>query len=136
MELKYAADLRQHPNCPPKGIAPCSRSAVRFVHDPVDDTKNFLPPAKLSPRRTLPEHKRCDALALSLFITKDQADRFFNNLKKTNKNIGKSIGDHLAEGSINEADGMATSASPNGHYSFFEAVDVAWTGRFKIVASL
>ena len=93
--------------------------------------------ARLSPKRQLNgEKSRCLSYALSLFTASDKARKHFRNLRKKCRNIHKSIGTQLAEGSLSPDDGVATEPAHSGHFSLFENRDAKLTAKFSIVESL
>jgi hypothetical protein len=136
MDFKYSAELAQYPNCPPKNAQQLCRPAFRFVHADLEDKRNFLPVAKLNPARVIPEHLLCESLALSMFASKESAERRYQSLRRQVKNIYKTIGTHLATCNLSEEDGISTIASETGHFSLFESKDINWEKRFTIVGDL
>ena len=135
--FKYGDELVKHPDCPPTTLCKCvTRRAFRFVHEDIKDSRNFLPPARVNPKRLFKPDERCDALALSMFCDEEKAVRFYDNLRKICKNIRNAIGSHLAGGQLKEADGMTTIDGEDGHFSLFESSAVDWEGRFEIVKVL
>jgi hypothetical protein len=137
MEFKYGAELGKYTNCPPKNAKQLARPAFRFVHESIEDKRNFLPVIVLNPMRPdIPEYKMCDAYALSMFISKETAEKKFAMLKKGNKNIHKKIGSHLATGQLTDKDGVSTEPNGEGHFSLYEFKSVTWEERFTIVGDL
>jgi hypothetical protein len=133
MVLKYAAELGRYPNCPPTDASPCTKVAFRFVHSEAEDRRNFLCPAKINPRRQFSPDKRCDALALSLFSTREKATKFYQDLRRSNPNIYKLIGSCLSSGQLELTDGVATVERTDGHFSLWESADANLVTRFKVV---
>lgn len=125
MVLKYHSDVSTLTACPPNTCAPVEpQVAFRFVHADITKRENFLPPAKLSPSRWVKKAPCCEDYALSLFDTQERAVAYFRKLVDSHANIGKSIGDHLAEASLNPVHGLATTAEANGHFDLYEAEGV------------
>lgn len=140
LELKYATDLRQIPECPPSAAVPCVRKAFRFVHEDVSDCRNFSPVAKINPRRILQgskPHGRCIAFALSFYASKEQAITAFNNMLARQQNFWKTVGDRLATGQLSGGDGVALGVSNDGHFSFFESLSADFSSsRFTVIERL
>src|SRR4051794_28790410 len=108
MDLKYSQELGQHQNCPPNIATPCRKIAFRFVHTNFEDSRNFLCPAKINPQRQFDARSKCDALSLSLFSSEENAKKFYEKLRRSNRNIGKTLGTCLALVCISDVDGLAT----------------------------
>ena len=136
MQLKYAADLQRYRDCPPVAAAPCTREAFRFVHADIDDPRNFLTPAGLSPRRDFRPGQRCVSHALSFWASNEQAVAYFSHKQDENPNFNKTIGTHLARGTLSESAGIACPPRQNGHFSFFEAANADFAEVFEITGSL
>ena len=140
VELKYAVDMRQIPECPPSAAVPCEREAFRFVHEDVLDTRNFNPVAKINPRRILQgskPHAKCIAFALSFYASKEQAITAFKTMLARHQNFRNTVGDQLATGQLSRSDGVALGVSNDGHFSFFEFASVDFsTGRFNVIERL
>lgn len=58
--------------------------------------------------------------ALSCFIEKDKAIKFYHLLAKNMRNIYKAIGDSISSGIVTNNDGNITAPASNGHYNLFE----------------
>lgn len=131
LAMKYVDELGRYPDCPPGSVTPCAkRNAYRFIHESDRDPRNFLPVAKLSPNREFEDAAICCmSLSLSLFSSKEQDVAFYQKLKKRNKNIGKTLGTHIALVKLAEVDGMVTPDRDDSHFSLFELADVSWSGR-------
>lgn len=137
MQLKYHSEISQHQNCPPREVEQQGRLAFRFVHSSISDPRNFLPVAKLQPNRAFNHPAaRCDALSLSMFSSEQSAVSFYQSLARGYPNVRKTIGSHLAAGTINEEDGWCTPDRHDGHFSFFEAQQVQLVEQFRIVKAL
>ena len=138
MKLKYAEDLARIINCPPPEAAACNRGlAYRFVHDTIEDERNFQPPAKLNPSRRFKDDEECCAAhALSMFSTEAKAAAFFADLRKVHKNIHKTIGGSIAEGRLDGSDGLSTAPDESGHFDLFQADGVDFSKSFSIIQVL
>jgi len=137
MKLKYAKEIVKIADCPPTDAEPFERQVYRFVYGEIGDPRKFLPMAKKNPQRRLKDdHECCIAHALSMFATKDGAVVRYRKLQKTHKRIHKTIGNHLAEGTLTKSDGRGTPPDGGQHLSFFEAENIDLAGKFQIVEVL
>jgi hypothetical protein len=135
--LKYQQETAQFANCPPNHAKACTRVSYRFVFAEIGDPRNFLPVAKLNPRRRFADDKEsCSAHALSMFATKEGAKARYQALLKNHKRIHQAIGTHLAEGNVAPDDGLATGANSVQHFDFFEAADNNIAEKFLIIEAL
>lgn len=133
MQLKYAAELARFPKCPPDSAVCCERTAFRFVHSDINDHRNFLPVAKITPQRRLRPEMRCAAHGLSFWATKDQALAAHRSFREQFPNFEATAGSHLASGILREADGRACPVRHDGHFTFFEfATSALGPGTFAI----
>jgi hypothetical protein len=134
--MKYAEELGRMANCPPSMASPCARKAVRFVFDSIEDRRNFMPVATLTPQRTFKEAAgRCDSYALSFFETVTQARKKYMELKRANKNLYRKIGPMIAEGVISETDGVASQPNGQGHFSPWESATAGFVTTFTITGA-
>lgn len=119
--------------------APNDRKACRFAFSGVGH-QNHIPQYMSNPRRMLQDISKgkqtTSLLALSCFATSEQAESFYGNLRKTFKNISKSIGDTLTEGTLTNEDGKNTADSPNGHFDFYEYIGCDLNKTFRITKEL
>lgn len=134
--LKYQKQIADIPNCPPT-CRSASIVSYRFVFEEIDHQNNFLPVLLINPKRRLTEaSEKCSGYALSFFCSKEKAKRRYLQLKKRNKNIWKVLGTHIANGFINEADGLITDISKNGHFDLYEYENVDLKSKFCIVCPI
>ena len=137
MVLKYAEHIECLQNCPPGNCQKCTRDAFRFVFADINHPQNFLPVALKNPSRLLGDDtKRCSDHALSFFNSRENAIGAFQRMSRRFKNIRKTIGDHLATGTLQPQDGVATPVSRSGHFDLFEEDDCQLAGRFRVVGAL
>ena len=136
MQWKYAADLSNHPECPPTTVRPHVGDAFRFVHSDLADERNFLPAAKLNPRRKLRPHEQCFGFSLSLYVTRDTAVKRFTYLHSLHENFPKTAGDSLATCTLCETDGRACNFNLNGHFEFFESDTSDLRPMFSLVEKI
>lgn len=119
--------------------APNDRKACRFAFSE-EGHQNHIPQYMSNPRRMLQDISKgkqtTSLLALSCFITPEKAESFYGNLRKAFKNISKSIGDALAEGTLSNEDGRKTADSQNGHFDFYEYAACDLNKTFRITKNL
>lgn len=136
MPLKYAEEIATIPSCPPSKCEPRDQQAFRFVFSPVGE-KSFLPPARINPvRQFSKDSARCSGYALSFFVTREEAIAAYSRLRSGFPNVASTIGDHLAEGQVQPADGIATAPTGRGHFDLFEEQGCNLAPRFKIIECL
>ena len=133
MQLKYADDLGKHQNCPPSTAIPHAKEAFRFVFATIEDGRNFLPVAKLTPQRKLRPQDHCVAHALSMYVTRQQAIDRYRFLSSGHENFYKTAGDHLARGVMCADDGHGCHYHSNGHFSFFESETANLSTKFSVL---
>ncbi|ENE5172820.1 hypothetical protein ABUU69_002173 [Vibrio cholerae] len=136
--MKYQSDLNQIPSCPPVHCIQAVRESYRFVFDPLDQ-KSFLPQGKKNPQRVHKEEndvKKCSLLGLSMFTSEADACNHYKKLKKYMKNIDKTIGSHLATGTIQPHHGLISEPSESGHFDLFECAGVDLTLDFRVMYEL
>jgi hypothetical protein len=136
IKLKYADSLAKLQDCPPVDAKPTSATSFRFVHHPIGDPRNFVPPAKLNPQRRFHGYKQCTSNALSLFTTKEKAVAAFKKLLEFNRKVYLQLGTHLAQGTVAETDGLATPPGDDGHFDLYEAEGSKVATTFSIVEVL
>ena len=137
-QMKYASDLCTLSNCPPIGCKSIKKEAFRFVFNPICE-KSFTPQGKKNPQRvskSTNNSERCSLLGLSMFESEDCAIKRYKYLKKMVKNINKTLGSHLAKGTIQPQYGLITHPNNYGHYDLFEFKDVDLSTDFKITLDL
>lgn len=122
-EFKYVALLDDLPDeCPPSQAEPTARLAFRFVFDPLD-MRSFEVFATRRPAQFATD-PCCSHCALSMFATEEHARAKFAKLMAIRKNIGKLIGDHLAEVTLAEEHGVQTAPNTDGHFDLHEYANV------------
>lgn len=136
--MKYQSDLCTIIDCPPQSCANIQRPAYRFVFNPIC-SKSFIPQGKKSPQRVnkaANDTERCSLLGLSMFATEAKAISRYKYLKKMIRNIDKTIGTHLATGTIEPKHGLVTEPNGHGHYDLFEYKNIDLSSDFKIMLDL
>jgi hypothetical protein len=87
-------------------------------------------------RRFRDDRANCGAYALSFFISPEHAIAKYAQLAAGHPNVGKTLGSHLARGSLVEADGIATPPSQSGHFDLFEEAGRDLFPRFEVIQLL
>lgn len=137
--MKYADELKDiETECPNSFASARNCTAYRFVSNPT--TNNcFIPQAKKQPKRVQNESdakKKCELWGLSMFDSLQNAEKRYNLLKKSFKNIKKTLGDHIAEGPITVSSGVCTKIAPSGHFDVYEYSSTNFRPLFRIVKVL
>jgi len=118
----------------PKGVEAC-----RFVFSDASH-QNHVPQYMVNPKRMLQDVAKGKAttslLSLSCFATSIKAETFYTNLSKAFRNISASIGDSLAEGKLENDDGMKTATGDNGHFDLYEYEGCDLNRTFQITKKL
>jgi hypothetical protein len=138
MKMKYESDLCNISDCPPSNCVQKDIDAYRFVYNPICP-KSFIPQGKKSPQRVSKssnDTERCSLLGLSMFESEGKALEKYKYLKKTIKNIDKTIGSHLAKGKIKPKHGLLTKPNNQGHYDLFEFKGTNLSPDFQILLDL
>lgn len=136
MPYKYAAELNLIENCPPADAISCERESYRFVHENIADERNFKCICKLNSARKLKAHEQCSGFGLSMFVSKEKAIERYKQLAFSNKNIGKTLGARLAQGTIKPNDGLVSKPNGMGHFDLWEVDGADFVTSFQIVADL
>jgi len=132
--LKYQKQTEEIPNCPSPDCKSLTIEAFRFVFEDIHHRNNFLPALLINPKRQLTKDSdKCSGYALSFFCSAETAKSQYLKLKKRNKNIGKSIGTHIAQGVVNETDGLVSEINRNGHFDLHEFENTDLKNKFRII---
>lgn len=123
-------------NCPPIGDE-INRLGYHWCHSPIDPTVDFIPPGVKKPSRLSKGEmkKRCDLLALSMYTSQDESRRFFEK-QSFSESIIQSIGEFIAEGTLEPTDGKASDLDPSGHFNFHEFEGVNLIPKFSVVSKI
>ncbi|MBQ9466701.1 MAG: hypothetical protein IJU62_06975 [Muribaculaceae bacterium] len=136
--LKYQIqidELISQGGLPPSLYPPENQPAFRFI-DSHSEAGNHIPALIKRPSRRLPMSIAISGYALSCFDTEFHATLRYNNLKKSFKNISKTLGDALARGTLKPTDGLVTLADTSGHFDFYEYSDFDASATFVLVKQL
>ncbi len=129
--------------CPPSDYQAEERTACRFVFDTHHEKHphNFLPvliikPERKNGRRFKKDVSKCQGYALSFFDSFSNAYQRYIELKKDHPNIQESLGTHIAQGRLDETDGVMSDVDANGHFSLHEFEHTELSKKFKTIGSL
>ncbi len=124
--------------CPPTECVSAEMQAYRFTYGLISDKKNFEPVFVKNPRRfnDKADAEKCSSFGISLYKSEEQAITKYFILKNLIKNIGKTIGTHLAEGWINETHGVVTPIDEEGHFDLHEFEECDLHQDFKILKEI
>lgn len=118
----------------PEVVKPNDLKGFRFVFSS-DMSKSYLPNYIMKPQRAIMNGQRkvdVGGYALSCFIEKDKAIKFYHLLAKNMRNIYKTIGDSISSGIVTNNDGNITAPASNGHYNLFEFPSCDLSKTFKL----
>lgn len=141
MKYRFQEDYdKLNSPCPPmyyqsKLISP----VFRWVFDDLEDERNFLPQYHRKPQRFINKEDvdKCKSMALSLFDNFNGALKRYEELKTfMGDNISKVLGTQLAQGSIEEDDGVNSEIERLGHFSHHSSESVEYVEKFVIIQKL
>jgi hypothetical protein len=137
VQLKYQAQIDEVVDCPPEHASPQSCDAFRFVHSNLQHENNSTPTALIDPSIYPPNSNlHCDSWTLSFFTTQEAAVKKFNASLRARPRLRERIGDHLAQGRIEEKDGLCTPTSRHGHFSLHESVAFDFHSVFSMIGPI
>ena len=127
--------------CPPQNYESKEMPAFRFVFEPNDEraVNNFKPVLVIAPQRNLKpdtEATRCQGYALSLFDTRENAEKRYLKLTKKRKKLRDTLGTHIAAGAIDKTDGVISKIDDSGHLSIHEFATADLAAKFAITSCL
>jgi len=136
--FKYQSNISVLPNCPPADYQQVRIQAFRWVFEDDNHPNNFRPPLAINPHRRKDKRFRgndqmtCAGYALSLFTTLEQAkkryDYFYVN---SPDHFPESVGTHIAQGLIEEPDGLASKTDNSGHFELHEFAGTNLKPKFQ-----
>lgn len=141
MEFKYKqAYQKLETECPPKEYQGRIVEAYRWVFDNIEEPRNFTPQYFKNPKRFLPlsNDKKCTAMSLSLWSSKEAAKEAFNFLKDkfAGNKAYKVLGTKIAKGNLTEEDGVNSKIREDGHFSHHQSESTNYPTIFSIVENL
>lgn len=142
--LKYQHlidEQKMEAKCPADHCKGYIGEAFRWCNSNLSE-KEFLPTLLADREKGLPPrvnsesdfNKKCKACGLSLFNSEEKAINNFRSFpKRTKENLGFT---HLAKGSLDEKDGLASKVENSGHFSFYEYENADLSDKFAVTATL
>lgn len=127
--LKYQTELNEL-DCDLSNFIEQAREAFRWVFEDIKDEKNFSPKYILDEDI---EKDKCIGWGLSFFNTQKSAVQRLNKLTKNRAFLFKKLGTHIAQGNLDENDGISNKTERFGHFTLFEYKDVDLSNKFKII---
>ncbi|MGH1363895.1 MAG: hypothetical protein ACRBF0_10085 [Calditrichia bacterium] len=136
-DYKYSEQISSLHNCPPTNYSPQATDAYRFVYKS-NPERSYIPVAKGNPKRIndRSDMKKCQAWGLSFFNTEENAIAKFEDLKRRNKNIAKTIGDSIALVKLEESDGVCSPVGEKGHFTLHERGESKFSERNEVIKEL
>ena len=136
-------------DCPPKSYSPKNLNAFRWVFEDIEDERNFQSQYEKHTKQPKPPKRyndmkdidKCDAMALSMFNSVENARKRFFFLKDEqphpmNENAYRFLGNHIAIGNITEQDGVNEEPDRKGHFNHHPVEHFDYKTRFKIIEYL
>jgi hypothetical protein len=150
MQYHYQNDYdKLSTDCPPKSYKPNNLKAFRWVFENITDERNFQSQYEKHTKNPKPPKRyndmndldKCEAMALSMFISLEFARKRFFFLKNEqphpmNENAFRFLGSQIAEGNITEQDGVNQEPDRKGHFNHHPVEHFDYKTRFKIIESL
>ena len=96
----------------------------------------MIKPRRINSKQFSKDKMKCSGYSLSLFNTLENAITKYAKLQKNMRNIKKTIGDHIALGSIDKTDGYVTEPNKHGHFDLHEFDDVNLKNKFSVICGL
>jgi hypothetical protein len=140
MDFKYQDDYDTlQESCPPFHYKSEDIDEVfRWVFDNILNPENFKSAFHKKPQRYLVKNdiEKCDALALSMFDNSSGAKERYHILLEKTPNLGKTLGTHLAKGSLSADDGVNGEREDYGHFNHHPSVAGNYYETFVVIERL
>lgn len=138
MEFKYQTDYDELSiACPPTDHTARNIEPVyRWVFSSIEEEGNFTPQFFKNPKRFLNESDstKCKSLGLSLFVNLDDSIERFNELKEyIGIKIYSALGTRIAEGKLNDTDGVNGEIERLGHFTHHSATPADYAKNFVLL---
>ena len=125
--------------CPPSHYIAQNKEAFRWIFENIADEDNFKPVFFKNPKRFNEklDEERCMAMGLSFFDTLENSERRFVTLKKRlGDEAYKVLGSQIAQGYLQETDGVNSPTDNNGHFTHHPSIDFKYFENNSIVKQL
>jgi hypothetical protein len=109
------------------------------MYEDINDAGNFKPAYFKNPKRfnEKSDEEQCMAIGLSFFDKLEAAERRFGQLKKRlGEETYKILGSQIAQGRIEEGDGVNSLVDMNGHFTHHPSVNFKYFDNSVIVKQL
>ena len=129
--FKYQSEIQNLPNCPPADYQQIRIQAFRWVFKEENHSNNFRPPLVIKPLRRLKD--KCAGYALSFFNTPENARKRYLHLcyGRTGQDFVASVGTYLAQGVIEQQDGVISKIEGQGHFELHEFAEIDLKPKFR-----
>jgi hypothetical protein len=129
--------------CPDLACQPVDRISFRWVKADFSDGQSFLPNyiydknrGKPPRRNDISDKMKCSLCALSFFESLDASNQSVETIGGPSR-IEKLLGyTHVAQGNLQQDEGLASVVDHAGHFIFFEFVDVVLEQEFTILGRI
>lgn len=108
-----------------------SQPAFRWVFSEISDPRNFVPVAVTGRYQNV-----CSGWAISLYDTLENSEKKYFDLLKDRPKLFKKLGTHVAEGNIQQSDGLCSLSNIEGHFDCHEYIDTDFSSTFAVVKAL
>lgn len=130
MRLKYHQEIVKCNDYNLEHFKDIHRIAFRWVFEDILLKENFLPVNILRPS---PENIRSQSYwALSFYSNLSSSISRYRVLTSNKRNLRKKLGTHIAKGFLKVSDGISNNHTKEGHFDFFEYIDVHLNNNFAI----
>lgn len=129
MELKYKNEIIQF-GCNLTSFGEVEIESFRWTFEDINDARNFEPIYVNDPKR---KKENCLGFALSFFTTQQAGVNRHKELTLNRPNLYKKLGTHLACGTLDSNDGIASQPDEIKHFDFFTYEKVELSHKFTIV---
>lgn len=141
LKFKYQEDYDKLTHtCPPDDFTSKDLNPVfRWVFNPMEDERNFVPQYHRNPKRFLnkDDATKCKAMGLSMFVDLNDSIHRFNELKKQiGANVYRTLGDKIAQGSVIPIDGVNGTLEWLGHFTHHTSEEAQFEKVFKIIQDI
>lgn len=137
IEFKYQQEIDElECACPPSKFSEANRKSYRWVHEDFGHPNNFLPVVKIEPNRLEelnPCSQKCSGYGLSLFTDLSKAESKLKTLLDRKPNLVDVFGNCIAEGQVEESDGVLDTPRKDGHFTIHEYKNCNLTTKFKTI---
>jgi hypothetical protein len=140
MDFKYQGDydtLKE--SCPPFHYKSEDIDEVfRWVFDNILNPENFKSAYHKKPKRFLDKNdaEKCGAMALSMFDNSSGAKEKYRILLEKTPTLGKTLGTHLAKGSLSIANGVNGEREDYGHFNHHASAIENYCETFVVIERL